>query len=288
MKLPNSIFIIALLLSSNVCAQIDSKEFFSKLFAENEVKIGHQSYEKGLCFGRGLYDALNDKQKGLMQVAIDLSLSNPDKNEAEIGEILHRIYLNDEQLKQDIEKRWANASKLMDEKCNKFNENISNTGRPSEELIISLVYNVETSPSIIWKKIGNPCTYELEGKKYSYLSVIVDISFAVMKFNEPLELDQERIFNFIKLMTNSGCNINYPHPITGHLPIHTSVSFYLKNMELAKYIILKGGDLEAKIPSYDKKYPNMNAVEVLQEIIEKQPPQKERIILLKFIKSRKI
>jgi hypothetical protein len=157
----------------------------------------------------------------------------------------------------------------------------------SEQLILSLDDTQTAIPTEVWNNIGRPCIYEDDGVKISYLSLFIDMGFGVTPFNEEYNVNRERIFSVIELMSKNGCSINMPHPVTGYLSAHNAVIFYRKNMPLAKFIIENGGDLTAKIPAADQHFPNMNAIEILQTIIDSYPPQKERQKFVEYITSIK-
>lgn len=160
-----------------------------------------------------------------------------------------------------------------------------NAAELSSDLMIALKKGSSTDPEIVWGKLGRPCNYELLGDSYSYLSMLVDAAFESSPFNEELDLDVNRISSFVVFLHKNGCDINSPHPLTGHLPIHSAVIFYRKNIQLAKYIVVSGGNLKAKVPGSDKNFPEMNAVEILKSVISKCPPQPEREELLHEIET---
>jgi hypothetical protein len=153
----------------------------------------------------------------------------------------------------------------------------------SEKLILSLNETSALDPGEVWVSIGKSCNYDLDGKSYSYLSTIIDTGFEATPFNEIFTPSKDKILSFVRLLRENGCNINVPHPETGHLPIHSAAFFYRKNTALAKYIVDFGGDLSAKTPDTDLNFPNMTTTGILNKIIEKYPPQPERVKFLEYI-----
>ncbi|MFD2094963.1 hypothetical protein ACFSJ3_03140 [Corallincola platygyrae] len=165
---------------------------------------------------------------------------------------------------------------------------LSNTAiaqEPSEKLIASLDQSSTLQAVDVWQEIGAPCTYQIDGQRYSYFSTSVDIGFGVTPFNKGISVERRKLKTLLKAMLDKGCDINYRHPYTGHLPIHSGVLFYRKNEELTKFLILSGADLNAKTPTSDELFPNMSSLQILKGLIEKYPPQAEREKLLEFIKK---
>ena len=163
--------------------------------------------------------------------------------------------------------------------------NISFSGNVSEELILSITSNSKIKPEDKWRNINRPCTFKQDNQQFSYVSLLTDISFEVTSFNETMDIDHDKVIHLIKHMINNHCSINIAHPTTGHIPAHTASIFFRKNPEVAKFIILNGGDLTAKTPNTDEHFPNMNAIDILNSIITKYPPQPERVEFIDFIKE---
>ena len=69
------------------------------------------------CIARGLYAVLSDEEKSLIQVGLDILVSDPEQGDDVAGEIMRNLYDNDEKITQRIQGKWDLEWPKLEESC---------------------------------------------------------------------------------------------------------------------------------------------------------------------------
>jgi len=101
---------ISLLMSLEVMSQSDPREEFVKYLVKEHPDIGH-------CVAKGMYDVLNDAEKGLFQIGIDFIKSAPENDDDVTANFLSNMYDRDKEFKKSIELKWKNSMESIRNKC---------------------------------------------------------------------------------------------------------------------------------------------------------------------------
>jgi hypothetical protein len=143
--------------------------------------------------------------------------------------------------------------------------------KPKAQNKIEMAINLVPQSLALYKVeiTEDQCFSDTFGEKFSYISILIDISFNNFPEGEA-PLNKLKAKELVKHFLNTGCSINEYHPVSGFAPIHSALLFASEDPDYIFDVLNLGGDITLPIQSKESKELNgMTGVELVKAIIQK-------------------